>query len=1045
MFIIKLESMKFLPQFIVRTPLVAFGNRTDNAVFSEALYLSTPVLHDEYKKHLIKPIETEKELKKLKVSLYKYESRASQRCTPFGLFAGLSIGEWQDKNQIILNSDLNKTLIRNTRLDMNVLNSLVQELVKLESIKTHLKFFPNTSIYQVGENYRYIEYYYNNAKRFHKICKVDYSEYLAYILNQSNKGLTINELINLLIDDEVTFEESSEFIQELIDAQILINELEPTVTGTDYFNSVLNKLQKIHDLNRDANLFQIVNTLISVDQSIKKIDANILNKIESYRQVHEQLKTILPNLSETNLFQTDLYKQTVQSEIHSKVQEQLKDALQFLNKITPINTNEKLESFKKCFQNRFEDDAIPLLLALDVETGVGYIETGNHGINDLIEDIYTPNANYGSELKWNELQSCLLQLLTKSREEKKKSVEISEKNFPSIDFSENNLPSSFSAMFKMLDVKTNKIYINGAGGSSAVNLLGRFAVGNEAVNKIINTISEFEQEQFPNKILAEIVHLPESRTGNILARPAFRKYEIPYLAKSAVADDFQIKMEDLYIKIKNNKVILFDKRLQKEIIPRLGNAHNFGFNSLPVYHFLCDLQTQYFSKPYVGFHWGILSNQFDFLPRVEYQNTILSAAKWQLKQKDLEPLQDKKKTNVEKHHYFFELKNKIELPDLFLIVQSDNELLINTNNPIAIDTFIDTIKKSNEVVLEEYLFTSKDALVKDTNGEMFTNECIAIVLNEQTEKYQDHQDDFKFVYTTKQQFLIGSEWLYYKIYSGAKTADYILTEKIKKITEKLIEEKVIDSWFFIRYSDPDTHLRFRMHITDLEKYSHVLNYMNTELEPLVNQNSISKIQNDTYKRELDRYGDNTMELAELFFYNDSKFVVQMLDLLDTESGGTIRWQMAIRSVDAFLDDFEFDLNQKFDIIDILSDSFFKEHGGQQTLKVSLNTKYRNLREQIEKILDKNNETEKDYYPIIELIQKRSLLNKPLVAQLLQIEKENRLQVSINNLIASLLHMNLDRLFMGRNRTNEFVVYELLSRYYKGQLARKKYEVKEQIV
>ena len=48
-----------------------------------------------------------------------------------------------------------------------------------------------------------------------------------------------------------------------------------------------------------------------------------------------------------------------------------------------------------------------------------------------------------------------------------------------------------------------------------------------------------------------------------------------------------------------------------------------------------------------------------------------------------------------------------------------------------------------------------------------------------------------------------------------------------------------------------------------------------------------------------------------------------------------------------------------------------------------------------------------------------------------------MQLSINDLLASILHMNLDRLFMGRNRTNEFVVYDLLSKYYKSTLARLK--------
>lgn len=1034
MFITKLRIMKFLSEFIFRTPLMPFGKKALNTVFSEALYLSTPILYDEYKKHILKPFEEEKRLKKLKVSIYKYESRASQRCTPFGLFAGLSIGNWKDNNSIVLNSDVSETLTRCTRLDMNVLSLLVQELCKLELVKSQLKFFPNTSIYKVGENYRYIEYYYINTKRFHKICKVDYSEYLEYILQESSKGLTIEELTYLLVEDEVTVEEASAFINELIDAQILTSELEPTVTGMDYFYSILNRLQKIN-IKKNSKVCSILNVLISVDNSIKKIDAKVLNKVAFYRSIHRQLKQILPNLNEVNLFQTDLYKKAIKSELNLKIQKQLRDTLQFLNKITPSSSNKNLESFKKRFRNRFEDNAVPLLLALDVETGIGYTETSNNGINDLIDDFYVPNSTSGNELKWNALQSCLLKLLTKSREQKKKSIQISEKDFPLVDFSDKNLPSSLSLMFKVLDSETNSIYFSGAGGSSAINLLGRFAGGNKSLNKVVNNISKFEQEQFPDKILAEIVHLPESRTGNILARPTFREYEIPYLAKSTVENDFQIKMEDLYIKIVSNKIILFDKRLQKEIIPRLGNAHNFRFNSLPVYHFLCDLQTQYFSKSYVGFNWGVFSNQFDFLPRVEYQNTILSAAKWQLRQNDLNPLQNNNKTTSEKHQYFFELKQRIELPNLFLIIQGDNELLIDTSNSVAIDTFINIVKKMKEVVLEEYLFTNKKALVKNTNREMYTNECIAIVLNEQTEKHKVYEK-LKIKYASKQQFLIGSEWLYYKIYSGAKTADYVLTEKIKRITQKLLKEKLIDSWFFIRYQDPETHLRFRLHITNIKEYSYILRYINTELEPLISQNKISKVQNDIYKRELDRYGDNTIELAEQFFYNDSQFVTKMLNLIDVENGGEVRWQMGVLSVDTLLNDFRLDLSQKYELIHMLGDSFFKEHGGQKALKVSLNIKFRKLKKQLETVLGNHNINE-DYYPIIKLMNKRSLLNKPLVKNLLSLQQKKQLQVHINDLIFSLLHMNLNRLFMGRNRTNEFVVYELLSRYYKGQLARAK--------
>ena len=67
----------------------------------------------------------------------------------------------------------------------------------------------------------------------------------------------------------------------------------------------------------------------------------------------------------------------------------------------------------------------------------------------------------------------------------------------------------------------------------------------------------------------------------------------------------------------------------------------------------------------------------------------------------------------------------------------------------------------------------------------------------------------------KRSFIIGSEWVYYKIYTGPKTADSILVDFIKPIVDQLLKDGIIKMWFFIRYADPEFHLRVRFQITNL--------------------------------------------------------------------------------------------------------------------------------------------------------------------------------------------------------------------------------------
>jgi thiopeptide-type bacteriocin biosynthesis protein len=1028
------HNLRFLPQIIVRSPLNSIDGNIDDLVFSEAIYLSSCDLYNELKKAGKQAIENDPNLKKIKFSLQKYKSRASYRCTPFGLMAGVNTALWGTKNEIKFDANPQKQFYRKTRLDMNVLCEIVKELEKEDFIKPYLKFYPNNSIYLIGNNCRYIEYTYNNNQRQYHINNVEFTPYLQLILNASKKGLTQLQLAQLLIGDEITEEDAIGYLNEVITSQILINQLEPELTGIEYFESILQQLTEIQSKHPSNALKEFLNVLKEIEKQIHDFDESTLNSIDSYKNTFKNLKNILPNLKETKLFQTDLFKNTLKNTIDKTIQHQLQNTINFLYKITPRDTNTNLNEFIEKFILKYQDKEIPLLIALDEENGIGYPIKKNTGINDLVDDIPNYFVNKNITKKNSLFEDCLLKILANNNNQK--TIKITESDFEDIISSSVILPNSIAVMFSVLDATTNKLKLINTSGSSAINLLARFANTNNEIKKVIKKIAEFEQAQIPNKILAEIIHLPENRIGNILSRPSTRAYEIPYLTKSSVGTQNQIQVQDLTIKIKNNTIILFDTKLKKEIIPRLSNAHNYMKTSLPVYYFLCDIQSQYFTNTYLGFSWGKLFYQFDFLPRIEFENTVLSAAKWVLKQKDLEPFKDESSSITDKKNAFIKLKKRIQLDEQFLFIDGGEELLIDSENLTSFECFINMIKAKHEIVLEEYIFNNEDALITNTNKKAYTNECITLLLNEQKTHPPIATNSPKK--NAKKSFTVTKTedgWLYYKIYCGPKTCDDILTTKINEIVSQLLIKKSIDSWFFIRYNDPDSHLRFRVHLTEINKMDEIQHVIDTLFLPLINQYVISEIQTEKYEREFERYGANSIKLVEQLFYNDSNFVLNVLISLKENYDDSFRWQIAIKSVDDLLNDFNYNLENKYLLISQLSSSFFNEHGASKDLKIRLDIKYRNLKQKIEGIF--NWEENTDILIINDLLKQKSSLSKSIINELLLMNSNKKLEMPIDELIASILHMNLNRLFMGRNRTNEFVVYDLLSKHYKSQLIRLK--------
>ncbi len=285
----------------------------------------------------------------------------------------------------------------------------------------------------------------------------------------------------------------------------------------------------------------------------------------------------------------------------------------------------------------------------------------------------------------------------------------------------------------------------------------------------------------------------------------------------------------------------------------------------------------------------------------------------------------------------------------------------------------------------------------------------------------------------KRRFILGEEWLYYKIYTGPKTADYMMAHLLYPCLMNLVNSKLIDRWFFIRYSDPKYHIRLRLHLTDLNKIGEVINELQKTLKNSLENNLIWRLQTDTYNRELERYGNKTIELSEDVFFHDSKMISRFIIIHEQQTIERDRWLFAIKAIDQMLSDIGFQLSKKNDLMDSLQTNFGREFGMNKALKVQLDKKFRLERPYINKIMT----GEKEYSYLFKLIRDKTHDTKEIFSDIGDRYKNDKLEVPFDHLISSYIHMLCNRLFRTKQRLQEFVVYYFLHKYYKSEIAKNK--------
>lgn len=288
--------------------------------------------------------------------------------------------------------------------------------------------------------------------------------------------------------------------------------------------------------------------------------------------------------------------------------------------------------------------------------------------------------------------------------------------------------------------------------------------------------------------------------------------------------------------------------------------------------------------------------------------------------------------------------------------------------------------------------------------------------------------------TNKVVYIPGDEWLYYRIYGGHYTMDKLLKEKLFPLINGCLNNGMIDKWFFVRYNDPDHHIRLRLKIEKESALSTIMLNIRESLTSAVDEGLIWKIELGTYQPEYQRYGTNCMEFAESLFFQDSHHYCSFNNNRP-QHDEDISWLYALLSANDLLDGFGLSLPDKKDLMLDLSRSFGKEFGKGKALASQLSDKFRKHRKRISELICGNAPASADQY-LLRHISEISGSRRQPIQRILRLYEKGETEVSLKDLLSSLIHMLMNRAFVNNNRVIEMVVYDFMHRYYRSAIYRK---------
>lgn len=979
--------------------------------------------------------------RRIETSVVRYFVRMASRATPFGLFAGCSLGTLGAESRLRLAE--RAAYRRRTAVDVGYLRELARWLAREARLRPLLGYRPNPALCRAAGRLRYYERCRDGAVWCYRWTAVEAAGLIEDTLRRALPGPPAGQLIADLTAAGMPGEKAEALVAALIDSQLLVDDLAPAVTGGDPLESLAGRLAQL------GPAASVARQLADVREALAQLDgagvgaAAELDGALRRRLAFTDLGFPEARRRSSARLHVDLTKPVAVATLGPEVTQELRRGVELLHLLAPPAAD-PLAPFRRAFLARWgAGREVPLLEVLDPDVGIG-VDGRPSGASPLLEGLdlappAAPAASPGRGARDELLAGELARALAEGRDE----IELRDEDFAGLGGRRAPLPDSFQVMARLAAASEEalrrgelRLLLRGTYGPSGARLLGRFTHVQEELRELVESYLRREEEADPEAVFAEVAYLPADRAGEVHRRPLLRAYEIPCLGRSGAAEERQIPLADLRVAVAGDEVVLRSARLGRRVVPRVTSAHVASPADPEVYRFLWSLQSQGVVEE-LTWDWGLFDS-FPFLPRVASGRLVLTRARWRVTADEIAGLGSG--DPVRRFRAAAEWRRRRRIPRWAVLADGDREWVVDFDNVLAVETFAALIRGRPRFVLTELFPGPGELCVEGPEGRFVHELVIPFRRRGRRRKARAEHASAAPPPPVRRAFVPGSEWLAVELYTGVSTADRVLRRVAGPLARQATESGAADGWFFVRFDDPHRHLRLRFHGDPRRLRGEVLPALERAVAPLMAGGEVWRWRLATYEREVERYGGAAgIELAERVAHVDSEAVLAILDRLAGAGDPGVRWRLALVGMDLLLADLGWPPAARLGLVEELRRSRARELGLDLSpagrLRRQLADRWRRERRALAAVGAAREDRRHPLAPALAALERRSLGLRPLAAELRRRGDEGLLGRAPQDLAADFVHMFCNRLLESEGFRHELVLYDFLGRHLRSRTAR----------